>query len=58
MKNNKRKINYKDNSKIEIEINKDKILIEQNQVPLRYKKKYGSDLSNCRNWNYSEKKKQ
>ena len=36
MKNNKRKINYKDNSKVEIEINKDNILIEENQVPPRY----------------------
>ena len=38
MKNIKRKINYKDNSKIDIEINKDNILIEQNEVPFKYRK--------------------
>ena len=38
MKNIKRKINYKDNSKIDIESNKDTILIEQNEVPFKYRK--------------------
>ena len=38
MKNIKRKINHKDNSKVDIEINKDTIIIEQNEVPLKYKK--------------------
>ena len=38
MKNIKRKMNYKDNSKIDIESNKDTILIEQNEVPFKYRK--------------------
>ena len=38
MKNIKRKINYKYNSKIDIESNKDTILIEQNEVPFKYRK--------------------
>ena len=38
MKNIKRKINYKDNSKIDTESNKDTILIEQNEVPFKYRK--------------------
>ena len=38
MKNIKRKINYKENSKIDIEINKDTILIEQKEVPFKYRK--------------------
>ena len=38
MKNIKRKINYKNSSKIDIEINKDNILIEQNEVPFKYRK--------------------
>ena len=38
MKNIKRKINYKDSSKIDIESNKDTILIEQNEVPFKYRK--------------------
>ena len=38
MKNIKRKINYQDNSKIDIEINKDTILIEQTEAPFKYKK--------------------
>ena len=38
MKNIKRKINYKDNSKIDIESNKVTILIEQNQVSFKYRK--------------------
>ena len=38
MKNIKRKINYKHNSKIYIEIDKDTILIEQNEVPFKYRK--------------------
>ena len=38
MKNIKRKINYKDNSKIDIESNKDTILTEQNEVPFKYRK--------------------
>ena len=37
-KNIKRKINYKDNSKIDIEINKDTILMEQNKAPFKYRK--------------------
>ena len=37
-KNIKRKINYKDNSEIETEINKDTILIEQNEVLFKYRK--------------------
>ena len=37
-KNIKRKINYKDNSQIDTEINKDTILIEQNEVPFKYRK--------------------
>ena len=38
MKNIKRKMNYKDNSKIDIESNKDTILTEQNEVPFKYRK--------------------
>ena len=38
MKNIKRKINYKGNSKIDIEINKDIILIEQKEVLFKYRK--------------------
>ena len=38
MKNIKRKINYKGNSKIDTESNKDTILIEQNEVPFKYRK--------------------
>ena len=38
MKNIKRNINYKDNSKIDIDVNKDTILIEQNKVPFKYRK--------------------
>ena len=41
MKNIKRKINYKDNSKIDTESNKDTILIEQNEVPFKYRKIIG-----------------
>ena len=36
MKNIKRKINCKDNSKIDIKINKDTILVEQSEVPFKY----------------------
>ena len=38
MKNIKRKINYEDNSKIDIEINKGIILTEQSGVPFKYRK--------------------
>ena len=38
MKNIKRKIDYKDNSKIDTEINKDTILVEQNEVPFKYRR--------------------
>ena len=38
MKNIKRKINYKDNSKIDAEINKGTIWIEQNKVRFKYRK--------------------
>ena len=38
MKNVKRKINDKDNSKIDIGINKDTSLTEQNEVPFKYRK--------------------
>ena len=41
MKNIKRRINYKDNSKIDTESNKDTILIEQNEVPFKYRKIIG-----------------
>ena len=37
-KNIKGKINYKDNSKIDTEINKDTILIEQNEASFKYRK--------------------
>ena len=35
MENIKRKINYKDNSKIDIEINKNTILTDQNELPFK-----------------------
>ena len=38
VKNIIRKINQKDNSKIDIEINKDIISIEQKEVPFKYRK--------------------
>ena len=38
MRNIKRKINYKDNLKIDIEISKDTMLIKYNEVPFKYRK--------------------